>query len=155
MFSSKKYLFFLLRPGTGHKSHEPMHALHVLIWVLDAKKSRCEGWWIAPYIFAELWPMCPSFFWCRIESVFTYAQTSFLHHESLWLIHAPAEAEWLRNPLSNSVQLQEDYVGKPSRLSRRVAVPQVHKRVMDRSLISSYQAILASDADERGLVWTT
>lgn len=76
----------------------------------------------------------------------------FLHHESLWLIHAPAEAEWLRNPLSNSVQLQEDYVGKPSRLSRRVAVPQVHKRVMDRSLISSYQAILASDADERGLV---
>ena len=75
----------------------------------------------------------------------------FLHHESLWLIHAP-DAEWVRNPLSNSVQMQEDYVGRPSRLSRRVAVPQVHRRVMDRSLISSYQAILASDKDERGLV---
>ena len=76
----------------------------------------------------------------------------FLHHDSLRLIYAPEDVEWLPNPMSRSVQQQEDYVGRPSRLSRRVAVPLIHRRVMDRSLIASFQAILASDSDQRGLI---
>lgn len=76
----------------------------------------------------------------------------FLHHDSLKLIHSPDHCQWLINPLSTSNQMQEDYVGKPSRLARRVAVPLLHKRVMDRSLICAFEEIQRADQDERGLI---
>ena len=76
----------------------------------------------------------------------------FIHHESLKLIHCPAHAKWCINPLATSDQMQEDFVGRPSRLSRRVSAQQIHLRVAQRSLISAYTAIQASDRDERGLI---
>lgn len=76
----------------------------------------------------------------------------FIHHDALKLIHCPAHAKWCINPLATSDQMQEDFVGRPSRLSRRVSVQQIHLRVAQRSLISAYTAIQASDRDERGLI---
>lgn len=58
---------------------------------------------------------------------------------------------WITNPISESVQMQEDYIGKPSRLSRRVHAGAIHKRTMSRALICSMEALLASDSDARGL----
>ena len=77
----------------------------------------------------------------------------FIQHEAVRLMHAPSDLKWLVSPLATSVQVQEDMVGRPSRLSRRVAVPQLHRRVLDRSLISAYAAIVKSDTDRRGLMW--
>ena len=76
----------------------------------------------------------------------------FIHHDALRLMFPPVGVHWLLSPLGTSVQMQEDFVGRPSRLSRRVAVPQLHRRVLDRSLISAYREIEAADRDERGLM---
>ncbi|CAL1129712.1 unnamed protein product [Cladocopium goreaui] len=76
----------------------------------------------------------------------------FIHHDALRLMFPPVGVHWLLSPLGTSVQMQEDFVGRPSRLSRRVAVPQMHRRVLDRSLISAYREIEAADRDERGLM---
>lgn len=69
----------------------------------------------------------------------------YMHHDALKLIHCPAHAKWLINPLATSDQMQ-------ARLSRRVSVQQIHLRVAQRSLINAYTAIQASDRDERGLI---
>ena len=71
-------------------------------------------------------------------------------HDLLWGVRRGKE--YLINPLASSNQMQEDFVGKPSRLSRRVHVRLVSTRVIQRSLICSLQAIEASDLDHRGLM---
>ena len=75
----------------------------------------------------------------------------YLHHASNRLRVEARRAEWVINPMSESVQVQEDFIGRPSRLSRRVDVRQLHMRVMERSLIASQQGLEVSDRDERGL----
>lgn len=79
-----------------------------------------------------------------------------LHHGALRLIREAQRAEedgtiWTINPLAESVQLQEDWIGRPSRLSRRVSPRQIHLRVCQRSLISVMQFLKRADADQRGL----
>ena len=53
------------------------------------------------------------------------------HHTFDGCVHA---GEWHFNPLTFSVQVSEDYIGKKSRLARRVAPSQVIVRVLERSL---------------------
>lgn len=79
-----------------------------------------------------------------------------LHHGALKLLREAQRAEedrttWTINPLSESVQMQEDWIGRPSRLSRRVCPKQIHKRVCQRSLISAMQYLKRADKDQRGL----
>ena len=50
-------------------------------------------------------------------------------------------AGWVPNPLAESNQVQEDFIGKPSRLSRRVRPARMHLRVMERSLLACYQVL--------------
>lgn len=76
-----------------------------------------------------------------------------LHHCALDLYYGGDKgASWLINPVAMSNQMQEDYVGKPSRLSRRVHVQRIHERVMQRALISAHLSIKSSDEDDRGLM---
>lgn len=79
-----------------------------------------------------------------------------LHHGCLQLLRQAQRAEedetiWTINPLAESVQQREDYIGRPSRLSRRVCPPKMHFRVCQRSLIAVMQALKAADGDKRGL----
>lgn len=79
-----------------------------------------------------------------------------LHHGALRLLREAQRAQedatiWTINPLSESVQLQEDWIGRPSRLSRRVNPQRLHLRVCDRSLISTMKHLKESDKDQRGL----
>ena len=76
-----------------------------------------------------------------------------IHHTALELYYGSSKGlRWVMNPLSGSNQMQEDFVGKPSRLSRRVAVPAIHSRVLQRSLISVLEHVKDSDVDKRGLM---
>lgn len=76
-----------------------------------------------------------------------------LHHCALTLMSAEESGvRWCQNPMGTSNQMQEDFVGKPSRLSRRVSTQRLHERVMQRSLISAFNAIISSDKDDRGLM---
>ena len=59
--------------------------------------------------------------------------------------------QWVENPLSTSVQIQEDYVGRPSRISRRVSIRKLHRNVVERTLILQCRALIQSDRDKRGM----
>ena len=83
-----------------------------------------------------------------------------LHHGALKLLRESQRAQedgttWTINPLSESVQMQEDWIGRPNRLSRRVAPRRVHFRVCQRSLISVMQFLKKADKDQRGLFAAT
>ncbi|CAK9068436.1 unnamed protein product [Durusdinium trenchii] len=45
----------------------------------------------------------------------------YLHHQVLDLLHQSERSRWCPNLLMYGCQLQEDYVGRPSRISRRVS----------------------------------
>ena len=49
------------------------------------------------------------------------------------------EHDWSLNPLMTSVEIDEDYIGKTSRLARRTSPLQVVKRVLQRTLQASYR----------------
>ena len=55
------------------------------------------------------------------------------------------------SPLAFSVQMQEDFVGRPARLSRRVSVRALHNQVAKRSLINVCLAFQQADEDFRGM----
>ena len=79
-----------------------------------------------------------------------------LHHGALRLMREAQRAEenetvWTVNPLGESVQLQEDWIGRPSRLSRRVSARRIHLRVCERSLISVMKHLKDADKDSRGI----
>eukprot|EP00438_Fugacium_kawagutii_P017741 Skav203034 [mRNA] locus=scaffold583:532609:534506:+ [translate_table: standard] len=79
-----------------------------------------------------------------------------LHHGCIQLLRQAQHARqngtgWAVNPLATSVQMQEDFVGRPSRLSRRVNAKRIHTRVCQRSLIAAMEALKQSDQDKRGL----
>ena len=76
----------------------------------------------------------------------------YIHHTAHTLrLEGMMDTSWVINPLSTSVQVQEDFIGRPSRVSRRVDARTVHQRVIDRSLICVQQALEESDQDARGL----
>lgn len=50
--------------------------------------------------------------------------------------------------MSTTVQLQEDYVGRPSRVSRRVSIRRIYRNVLNRILILQCRALIKADHDQ-------
>ena len=73
-----------------------------------------------------------------------------LSHTALQLKKQAEGADWVQNPLSSSVQMQEDFIGRPARVSRRCNIRQVHRNVLHRCLILAQVALEKSDEDYRG-----
>ena len=89
---------------------------------------------------------------CRARSMNRFTlipKCHMLHHTGVRLRQECAKGEYCCNPLSESVQMQEDFIGRPARISRRVSVKLVHLRSIQRSLIAQAFALKASDADDR------
>ena len=74
----------------------------------------------------------------------------YLSHVALQLRQQSDLVDWCQNPLGCSVQLQEDFIGRPSRASRRVNIRQLHRNVIHRCLILAQLALQRSDGDQRG-----
>ena len=72
-----------------------------------------------------------------------------LHHSAMRMRQECEKAAYCTNPLSESVQMQEDFIGRPSRISRRVGDRVLHLRVLQRSLIAHEAALKAADGDRR------
>ena len=86
----------------------------------------------------------------------TIPKLHMLHHGCMRLLREAQQAQrnstiWTLNPLSESVQMQEDWIGRPSRLSRRVCPKLVHLRVCQRLLISTMHHLKRADVDQRGI----
>ena len=72
-----------------------------------------------------------------------------LHHFAVRLRQDASKGAWVINCLSTSVQMQEDFVGRPSRVSRRVDIRRLHRNTLLRCLIHYHFALTGSDADKR------
>ena len=72
-----------------------------------------------------------------------------VHHTCHQLLSQSAVADWVMNPASQMCQIQEDFIGRPSRVSRRVSIKTVHKSLLYRSLIIYQGALERSDNDDR------
>ena len=75
----------------------------------------------------------------------------FLHHLAFNLKAEAERAPWAISPLAYSVQMEEDFIGRPCRLSRRVDARSIHRRLLERSLLNTQQALEEASMDHRGL----
>ena len=71
-------------------------------------------------------------------------------HEALRLLAESKRAPWAVNTIVFTNQLQEDYVGRPSRLSRRVNIKNLHWNVMNRMMIVYQLQLSKLRTDLRG-----
>jgi hypothetical protein len=65
-----------------------------------------------------------------------------LHHQFINLSWHASIAQWSLNPLCESVQMDEDFIGKPSRLSRRGGARIQAIRLLQRYLCSVRKHLL-------------
>ena len=63
-----------------------------------------------------------------------------LHHIIRDFKHQAETCTWVLNPLAFSTQPEEDYIGRPSRVSRRVSARLVVQRTLQRSFIAAQAA---------------
>ena len=119
-----------------------------------------EGFWIASCKATQLVKLfflfLKSFQLAAVESSrrhmnrFAFVpKVHMLHHGAHQLHQEAVMAHWAMNPLATSVQIQEDFIGRPARLSRRVAMRSIHMRVLQRTLISAEFALRLADRDQR------
>ena len=76
------------------------------------------------------------------QALFAYMPKSHAFAEVFWDVRAAASqpgARWVLSPLTVAVQIDEDYIGKTSRLSRRVSPQQVIRRTLERSLQAAHK----------------
>lgn len=71
----------------------------------------------------------------------------YLHHQFLTLLQQARSCQWGLNPLCFAVQQQEDFIGKPSRLCRRVSAKTASLRVIQRTFLAVRNALGAGDPD--------
>lgn len=75
----------------------------------------------------------------------------FIHHAAWRLLSEAGRSPWCISPMGESVQMQEDFIGKPCRLSRRVSSRKVHLRCVQRCLVNAWAALEAAKTDDCGL----
>ena len=75
---------------------------------------------------------------CRFSFI---PKTHMIAHQAYMMLWEAQHGEWIRNPLSTGNQQQEDYIGRPARLSRRVHASRAHMRVIQRSLLAYHIAM--------------
>lgn len=72
-------------------------------------------------------------------------------HAGQDLLQQAAAASWAINPAAFTNQMQEDFIGRPSRTSRRVHPRSLATSVLSRCLISYQLALEQADRDTRGM----
>ena len=74
-----------------------------------------------------------------------------LAHDAHDLLDQSLKFHWVENPLTRTNQVQEDFIGRPSRLSRRVSTRSLPNSVMMRALIIYEESLKAAARDSRGM----
>ena len=69
-----------------------------------------------------------------------YPKAHIFHHTIIRLRHEASEKGLSVNPMVYSCQMDEDVVGKTSRLSRRVSIRCTMQRTLERYLVNSHDA---------------
>ena len=74
-----------------------------------------------------------------------------LAHDAYDLLHQSSKAGWCENPVSRTNQIQEDFIGRPSRMSRRVNTRNMARAVILRSLVMYEDSLKLAELDSRGM----
>ena len=83
-----------------------------------------------------------------------FAMVPKLHmmaHCAFDLLDQARRGDWVQNPLSSTNQIQEDFIGRPARISRRVNIRSLHRSLIMRSLIVYQDSWKIADLDDRGM----
>lgn len=65
----------------------------------------------------------------------------YLNHTWVTLLNQGRSSKWGLNPLTWACQMQEDFIGRPARLSRRCNPRSVSHRVLQRSFAATGQCL--------------
>ncbi|CAL1169025.1 unnamed protein product [Cladocopium goreaui] len=129
--------------GSWHKGAATTHFMQFLEWFCEQHKDECAA---DPLLQAI----------ATGTSAMNTVMAS-LYQEGFFIRAYKAQRAlrdsggWALSPLGESVQMEEDFIGRPSRMSRRVNPKRIHYRVCQRTLISAMIALKQSDKDDRGL----
>ena len=113
-----------------------------------------EGFWLRRELAKQVGDMLYEFFryyqvCCRESlkrAVNRFALTPKCHmliHTAQQLLDEASTADWAQNPLATANQMQEDFIGRGARLSRRVHMGKLHKRTMERALLAVFQSLFS------------
>ena len=74
----------------------------------------------------------------------------YLNHTWIQMLKESDRSQWVLSPLVMAVQMQEDFIGKPARLSRRCNPRAVSHRVLQRSFAANRQCLKFLIHDQLG-----
>ena len=80
-----------------------------------------------------------------------YPKSHMVCHTALELLREAAGSEWVLSPLATACQQAEDFIGKPSKVSRSTNIRQAHRSVIWRSLIKIQFCLQEAALDARGM----
>ena len=122
---------------------------HEGFWLRNDKAKKLARYF---FFFLRMYQRCAAL--CHGKGLRRYPlvpKAHFLCHVPVTLENLAERSRWVPNPLATSNQLQEDFVGRPSRISRRVHLRTIARRVLDRSLLMVQRSLEESDQDSRGM----
>ena len=143
-------LVYIVLMVLGNKPQSQVTATRLMNTVISILYN--EGFWIKANLARDLGKMLYKFLACyqtlckeslkrHVNRFSLTPKCHMLAHTAAELVQQSSVAEWAISPLATANQIQEDYIGRPARLSRRVHQLKLHTRVMERSLLNSFEAL--------------
>ena len=118
-------------------------------WMCRAKAQQVGNW---IYTFLAHYAICANITLQQHKRRFSMTpKHHMISHDAHGLLDQASKVDFCLNPLSRTNQIQEDFIGRPSRLSRRVSSRSLHSSVMLRCLIMYEEALKKADVDIRGM----
>ena len=108
------------------------------IWIPSRAASEIASYGLS---FLRFYGLGASVSYGLLKRLFLLQPNFHRFHHIAWGLHVAAkDMEWVPNPLIWATQPEEDYIGRPSRISRRVSPRLTVLRTLQRSLIAARAA---------------
>eukprot|EP00435_Cladocopium_sp_Y103_P042404 s855_g11.t1 len=119
------------------------------LWLRNFQAKKLSDW---IFCFLAHYAMLASLTMAAGKSRYpVYPKSHMVCHTALELLREAAESEWVLSPLATACQQAEDFIGKPSKVSRSTNIRQAHRSVIWRSLIKIQFCLQEAALDERGM----
>lgn len=154
------YLYFSLHnispPHTAAKA-EATRAMNIAItflygsglWLQDVEAKRLGDWLFA--FLGHYSVLAQLTLNAKLRRFPCYPKAHMICHAALKLSRLSTKSKWIISPLATACQQQEDYIGKPSKVSRSTNIRQCHRTILWRSLIKIQVSLEEASVDERGM----
>ena len=121
-------------------------------WLRSADGVKLAKWLL---VFLQCYDSCAKIALSEATPRFSIMpKIHMLMHSILPLFDQASKGRWVISPLAYSVQVQEDFIGRPSRLSRRTSPRSMHLNVVNRMLLMVQRALEDGERDHRGVRWS-